>query len=305
MKSLLTTLFLVSLLVCSLPETGSCTEEYSLKTGKACVACHLNPAGGGELTTAGKAFAASGTVPDWRAAPNTSLRLLRLAAGYLHMITAFLWFGTILYVHLVLKPAYASHGLPRGEVLVGLGSMVVMAVSGAVLTIFRITSPAMLLQSRFGILLTIKIGLFLTMVCSALFVVLVIGPRLRARKSAQTAGPKQTMTTAELAQCDGKDGRPACFAYQGRIFDASASRLWKDGEHMRRHPAGTDLTEALKLAPHDEDKVLAMPLVGSLLETGISRERPLHEKVFFFMAYMNLTMVFCIVLILALWRWGW
>ena len=71
------------------------------------------------------------------------------------------------------------------------------------------------------------------------------------------------------------------------------------------HPAGTDLTEALKLAPHGEDKVLAMPLVDSLLETGINRERPLHEKVFFFMAYMNLTMVFCIVLILALWRWGW
>ena len=288
-----------------LPRFCSATEEYALKTGKPCAACHLNPAGGGELTAAGKSFAAAGAAPDWRAAPGTPLRLLRLLTGYLHMITAFLWFGTILYVHLVLKPAYASHGLPRGEVLVGLGSMAVMAVTGVVLTIYRISSPAQLFQSRFGMLLAIKIGLFLIMVVSAFIVVVFIGPRLRARKRAPAAGLKQVMTGEELSLCDGKNGHPACFAYQGRIFDVSASRLWKDGEHMRRHAAGNDLTEALKLAPHGEDKVLAMPAVGTLLTGDGGAGRPLHEKVFFFMAYMNLTMVFCIVLILALWRWGW
>jgi len=29
-----------------------------------------------------------------------------------------MWFGTILYVHLLLKPAYAARGLPRGVLLV-------------------------------------------------------------------------------------------------------------------------------------------------------------------------------------------
>jgi hypothetical protein len=41
-----------------------------------------------------------------------------------------MWFGTILYVHLLLKPAYASHGLPRGELIVGWGSIALIAVTG-------------------------------------------------------------------------------------------------------------------------------------------------------------------------------
>jgi len=39
------------------------------------------------------------------------------------------------------------------------------------------------------------------------------------------------------------------------------------------------------------------------LVAGVKRPAPLHERVFFFMAYMNLVIVFLIVLILALWRW--
>jgi len=37
----------------------------------------------------------------------------RLAVGYIHFLTAIFWFGTILYVHLILKPTYAVGGLPR------------------------------------------------------------------------------------------------------------------------------------------------------------------------------------------------
>jgi predicted heme/steroid binding protein len=110
------------------------------------------------------------------------------------------------------------------------------------------------------------------------------------------------MTTDELAQCDGKQGRPALFAFQGRIYDAGSSRLWKQGSHMGRHQVGTDLTEALSQAPHGADLVMALPEVGRLV-SGLRRPAPLHERVFFFMAYMNLTIVFLIVLILALWRW--
>ena len=71
---------------------------------------------------------------------------------------------------------------------------------------------------------------------------------------------------------------------------------------MGRHAAGTDLTEALKLAPHGEEKVEALAAVGSLV--AVSGKRPLNERVFFFMAYMNLTIVFLVALIIALWRWG-
>jgi predicted heme/steroid binding protein len=298
----------IVLLLLAVPcSKGNATEEYARLTGKGCSTCHLDPAGGGELTSAGRAFQASRALPgrtEGMVQPRGSgSRLLRFLAGYIHLLGAIFWFGTILYVHMVLKPAYAAHGLPRGEVRVGFVSMAVMAISGAVLTAYRLPSPAALLTSRFGILLAIKIGLFLVMAVSALFAVLVIGPRLK--KAAGAGGNIQAgdMGSDELSACDGTNGNPACFAYRGEIYDASASRLWKNGLHAGRHHAGEDLTEMLGQAPHGEEKVLAMPRVGRLLSSGEKRGRPLPEKVFFFMAYMNLTMVFLIVLIVALWRW--
>jgi predicted heme/steroid binding protein len=285
------------------PASSFATEEFAKATGKACSFCHLDPAGGGELTAAGKSYAASLQVSPGQAAPSLPAKLARLAAGYLHFLTAILWFGTILYVHLVLKPAYASQGLPRGEVKVGLLSMAVMGVTGGILTCFRITSPEMLLHTRFGVLLLIKVSLYLVMVLTGLVAVLVIGPRLKKKMGAAPVLATGELTVDELARCDGKEGRPALFAFHDRIYDVTSSRLWKQGMHMGRHAAGTDLTEALKLAPHGEDKVLAMTQVGELLASG-RHEKPLHERAFFFMAYMNLGIVFVIVLILALWRWG-
>jgi len=46
-----------------------------------------------------------------------------------------------------------------------------------------------------------------------------------------------------------------------------------------------------------------LPEVGALVSQA-GRKAPLHERVFFFMAYMNLSIVFLVVLILALWRWA-
>ena len=298
---------LLLLLAAPSPKAGA-TEEYARLTGKQCSACHLDPAGGGELTPAGMAFrhshaASSAGGTEQSNGRSTPLHLVHFLAGYLHLLVAIFWFGTILYVHVVLKPAYAAHGLPRGEVKVGLLSMAVMAVTGAILTAYRIPSPAALLASRFGILLAIKIGLFLVMAGSALYVVLFIGPRLRKAAGEKVAALLGDLNSEELPKYDGTNGNPAYVAYRGEIFDVSASRLWKNGVHAGRHPAGGDLTEMLSQAPHGEEKVLAMPRVGSLLAAGEKRERPLHERVFFFMAYMNLTMVYLIVLIVAIWRW--
>lgn len=38
---------------------ASAKPEYAAQTGKACGACHANPAGGGKLTAAGEKFKAS------------------------------------------------------------------------------------------------------------------------------------------------------------------------------------------------------------------------------------------------------
>jgi hypothetical protein len=59
----------------------------------------------------------------------------------------------------------------------------------------------------------------------------------------------------------------------------------------------------LKLAPHGEDKVLAMPQVGTLTDSPERPRRPFHLKLFYFFAYMNLALVFLITFVIALWRW--
>ena len=286
------------------PAPCGATEEYATQTGKSCQACHLDPAGGGELTAAGSEFAATRAAEGEAVTMTLTAKVVRFAAGYLHLLTAIMWFGTILYVHLVLKPAYAAGGLPRGEVRVGLVSMAVMGVTGLVLSHFRVGSLDLLLHTRFGILLMAKVSLYLVMVLSALYVVTVIGPKLKAKRREQGTLPAGgELTVDELALFDGKEGRPAYFAYLGKVYDASQSRLWKQGVHMGRHNAGQDLTEALKLAPHGSEKVAALAEAGTLAPAA-GRKAPLHERVFFFMAYMNLTMVFLIVLIIAMWRWS-
>ena len=75
------------------------------------------------------------------------------------------------------------------------------------------------------------------------------------------------MTREELARYDGRDGRPAYVAVNGNIYDFTASKLWKAGDHQGQHQAGTDLTEALAKAPHVRAVVERFPVVGRLQET--------------------------------------
>ena len=138
------------------------TEEYAEKTGLSCEHCHLDSSGGGELTEAGEEYLEKlRQEPEnvQKAKPpiqrSRFAKYIRFIAGWLHMFTAIFWFGTILYVHLILKPAYAAHGLPRGEVRVGFISMAVMGSTGLILTYFRVTSFSLLFETRFGILLLI------------------------------------------------------------------------------------------------------------------------------------------------------
>jgi hypothetical protein len=132
---------------------GNATEEMAEKMGKDCSYCHLDQSGGGELTKAGKEYLTKESESDEDAQGKGILHYIRFIAGFLHIFTAIFWFGTILYVHLILKPQYAARGLPRGEVKVGFVSMIVMAVTGITLTVFRVPSFLFLFEIRFGILL--------------------------------------------------------------------------------------------------------------------------------------------------------
>lgn len=71
-------------------------------------------------------------------------------------------------------------------------------------------------------------------------------------------------TLEELAKYNGKDGQPVYVAYKGKVYDISDNGMWDDGDHMGMHEAGNDLTEAMGDAPHEEENILGMPVVGEL-----------------------------------------
>ncbi len=304
-RIVLTLLFLLALpvlLVLLFPAAGFCTVEYAQQTGRNCGDCHVDPAGGGDLTKTGEVFKEQLQAKGSYKPLTKAQHILRFVTGYLHMITAIMWFGTILYVHLILKPAYAARGLPRNELLVGWICITIMALTGILLTIARIPTWSALFHTRFGILLSIKIGLFLVMVLSATFVTFVIGPKLKKKRKPTVDQNKHDLTADELLQFDGKE-HSAYIAYNGHIYDVSNSKLWKGGSHMKRHAAGFDLSSVLKAAPHGEDRVLGMPAVGKLITIGTDVQATKKPKLFYFMAYMNLSFVFLIVFIICLWRW--
>lgn len=70
---------------------------------------------------------------------------------------------------------------------------------------------------------------------------------------------------SELAEFKGTDGQPKYIAYNGKVYDVSGSWHWKDGKHQVIHKAGQDLTGALDAAPHGEDLLLRIPLLGQLV----------------------------------------
>lgn len=296
--------FLFIFLFLSFPSISSATPEFAQKTGLGCTECHVDPAGGRPLTEKGRKYLEELQAKLHYRPINRSQKIVRLFIGYFHMMAAIIWFGAIIYVHLLLKPAYAAKGLPRGELRLGWISMVVVLITGVLLTIARMPSWQSFYTTRFGILLSIKITLFAIMFLSALIVTAFIGPRLRRQRKAAVKNVSGAYTTDELATFDGQEGRAAYVAYKGVVYDLSQSRLWKGGSHLRKHNAGQDMTDLLKTAPHGEEKVLAMPVAGNLLLNTEKPQTPFHVRLFYVFAYMNLLFTFIIVFIVALWRWG-
>lgn len=71
-------------------------------------------------------------------------------------------------------------------------------------------------------------------------------------------------TAEELAQFNGENGKPIYVAHEGKVFDVSASKMWKTGSHMKRHPSGRDLTTDIQGAPHTPEVLQRFPQVGTL-----------------------------------------
>lgn len=85
----------------------------------------------------------------------------------------------------------------------------------------------------------------------------------------------KTFTKEELARNDGKDGKPVYIAHKGNVYDVSDSKMWRGGQHMKRHNAGADLTTDIQAAPHDTDVLKRYPQVGVIkIQEEITRPIP-------------------------------
>lgn len=71
-------------------------------------------------------------------------------------------------------------------------------------------------------------------------------------------------TISKLSQFNGKNGNPAYVGYKGKVYDVTESYQWGDGEHLG-HMAGKDLTDQMGIAPHGEEIMERMKVVGELL----------------------------------------
>jgi predicted heme/steroid binding protein/uncharacterized membrane protein len=328
LKTVFALLFLILIFISFAAPACWATEEFAQKTGLTCAFCHENPSGGGTLTVAGQKYLSQLTGKAHTL--STLQRYVRLVIGYLHILAGVVWFGAIFYIHIMLKPAYAAKGLPRGELILGWTGIIVVGVTGTLLTIAAIPSFHDFFATRFGMLLFIKIILYLIMALSAAFVTFIIGPKLRKRIAAKSSPAPSSaeegnmkLTPETLSSYDGKEGQKAYAAVDGIIYDVTDSRMWKNGKHAR-HFAGMDLSSSLKQAPHGPEKLEAFTKVGALLPSSVAgrgarREGSLSEGpgeragskvpgerpkiVFYFMAYMNLAIIFLVLAVIALWRW--
>ncbi len=78
-------------------------------------------------------------------------------------------------------------------------------------------------------------------------------------------GELKKFTLEELKQYDGRDGRPAYFVHKGKVYDATESFLWINGDHQGQHEAGRDITNEMAHAPHGEEMLERVKLVGVLV----------------------------------------
>ncbi len=78
----------------------------------------------------------------------------------------------------------------------------------------------------------------------------------------------------QLTQNNGNDGKPAFVAVDGKIYDLSASKMWKNGMHMNRHHAGDDLSGSFEAAPHGKEVLERFKAIGDFKSADEATEKP-------------------------------
>ena len=306
-------LFIGALLVPFLTGSfGHATDRYAQSTGKGCIFCHQESTGG-PLKVVGFAYIRNGyrypiaeRILHKAESLQTPLhKTLRFMVGYTHLLVAIIFFGAIFYIHIFVKPARLVGGIPKAERILGVSCMITLALTGVYLTWVKIDRWEQFVNNTFGLMLFIKILLFVLMVSIGIVAITVVHRwmKMESRKP-QAHNTNGEITRASLRHFDGSSGRPAYVVYQNKVYDLSESPKWKDGRHFKKHTAGQDLTEDLKKAPHGPEVLENVKYVSEISDERDEpgKLRP-SQRVFVFMAYTNLVIIFLILGCISVWRW--
>ncbi len=306
-------LFAVLLHHLFIPSPVQATDNYATRTGKGCIFCHQESTGG-PLKTVGFAYIKSGyqypiseRILEKAESLQTPLhKTLRFIIGYLHLLAAVIFFGAIFYIHIFVKPFRLTGGIPKYERILGISCMIILALTGSYLTWVRISKWEQFFNNTFGLMLFIKIVLFLLMVTIGITAVTVIHRRMQ-KEAASPESPPDTgeITLANLSYFDGSSGKPAYVVYEGKIYDVGNSPKWENGRHFGKHTAGSDLTDALKGAPHAAEVFENVKYIGEIAKKQATIEKTSStRKIFITMTYINLAIIFLILACISVWRWG-
>ena len=304
--------FLALFVLLSFVSEVSPKDQYAESTGKGCGFCHQEP-NGGPLKTAGFAYIRNGyryPIPERVLEKAQSLhspfhKTLRFIIGYLHLLAATVFFGTIFYIHIFIGPRQLTGGIPKPERVLGVSCMGVLIFTGIYLTWIRIDRLGQFFNNTFGLMLFIKIALFALMLAIGITAITVIHRKMK--KEAEI--PQKDLDTSEitlenLSGFDGSSGRPGYIAYQDRLYDVTQSPKWSDGRHFGKHIAGADLTDAIKGAPHGEEVLERVLFKGKISKGERQAQEPGRaKKIFVAMAYVNLVIIFLILGCISVWRW--
>ena len=72
------------------------------------------------------------------------------------------------------------------------------------------------------------------------------------------------LTPQQLKQYNGQDKPQMYVAVNGKIYDVTHVKHWSGGQH-HGHRAGTDLTRVMKDAPHGNQVLKWLKVVGTLV----------------------------------------
>ena len=175
---------------------ATATEIYAENTGKGCVFCHQESTGG-PLKAVGFAYVKNAyqyPIPERILKKAESLqtpfhKTVRFIVGYFHLLAAVIFFGAIFYIHIFIRPSRLKGGIPKYERVLGVSCMGTLALTGAYLTYVRIDTWGQFFNNTFGLMLFVKIVLFLLMVAIGITAITIIHRRMGKEVAPVKASP--------------------------------------------------------------------------------------------------------------------